>query len=224
MLRSNHATERTAAVHVLAAGMLAGLVALTSCSSMPRRSAGVTRTAAATATAAATSADRVDERALAEIFASPDGQTYRVIGCGDTRSIPAFDEHGMVQTIGSTAADVTVELELGDLRQCEPSAMRTNLGFVPAFALILPYTITIRHADDIVARDSEKYTRLFRFDGNAAFPTRDEAIQAIRAVRELAQRELDDLARGEALRQARATIARTTNRLVAANHAAAPTR
>lgn len=157
------------------------------------------------------------------VIDSPTGRTYRVTGAGDVRTIDAFEEHGMVATGGD--ADVLVELDVGDLRPCEPSAMRTDLGFVPAFAIILPYTVTIRQGDNVMAQNVDKYTRLFRFDGNAAFPTREAAVDAIRAVRDLAQNELEQLARGEALRQARATLADTASRVVQhGNTAAAPTR
>jgi hypothetical protein len=128
------------------------------------------------------------------------GATYRVTGNTGATSIPTLDKRGMKASSGTT--DVEVRVALGEVKQGEAGAMKQGAGWLPAFTVTVPYTIVLQHRGEQVGTRNGTYENMLTFQGGQTFPTREQAIAAIDAIRKLSEKGLTKRARDEASTEA----------------------
>ncbi|HZN37674.1 MAG TPA: hypothetical protein VFD82_02665 [Planctomycetota bacterium] len=128
------------------------------------------------------------------------GSTYRVTGDTGSTSIPTLDKRGMRASSGNT--DVEVRVSLGAVKQGEAGAMKQGSGWLPAFTVTVPYTIVFQHHGEQVGTRNGTYENMLTFQGGQTFPTRDQAVAAIDAIRKLGEKGLTKRARDEASTEA----------------------
>ncbi|HEX6812097.1 MAG TPA: hypothetical protein VF384_10780 [Planctomycetota bacterium] len=128
------------------------------------------------------------------------GATYRVTGDAGSTSIPSLDKRGMRASSGTS--DVEIRVTLGTVKQGEAGAMKQGSGWLPAFTVTVPYSIVLQHHGEQVGTRSGTYENMLTFQGGQTFPTREQAVAAIDAIRKLAEKGLTKRARDEASTEA----------------------
>ncbi|HEU4417911.1 MAG TPA: hypothetical protein VFT55_03175 [Planctomycetota bacterium] len=128
------------------------------------------------------------------------GATYRVTGDAGSTSIAALDQRGMRASTGTT--DVEIRVALGAMKQGDAGAMKSGSGWLPAFTVTVPYSIVLQHRGEQVGTRNGTYENMLTFQGGQTFPTREQAVAAIDAVRKLAEKGLTKRAHDEAAKEA----------------------
>ncbi len=144
------------------------------------------------------------------------GSTYSVEVTGFDApaaiSIAPFDRHGM-RGASTGRGDVRVEIELGEVRQEEPGAMKLGAKWYPAFEVSVPYEVGVRRGAESLAERSGVYTNVLTFNQMPGFPSREEAVGALDAIRRLAQKRIDEEERAKAFVQAKKRAGEAASRL-----------
>jgi hypothetical protein len=139
------------------------------------------------------------------------GATYRVTGDTGATSIPTLDKRGMHAASGP--ADVEIRVTLGAVKQGEAGAMKQGTGWLPAFTVTVPYSIVLQHNGEQVGARDGTYENMLTFQGSKTFPTREQAVAAIDAMRKLAEKGLTKRARDEASTEAMRVTGETATQL-----------
>ncbi len=119
-----------------------------------------------------------------------------VEGAQASADVRSLSKNGMRRVAPGAGPDVSVTLALGEVRQGEAGAMKLGQKWYPAFEVSVPYEVSIRGADgSSLGADEDRHSEHLTFRGVPGFATREEAVGAIEAVRQLAMKGVEEKAR-----------------------------
>lgn len=116
--------------------------------------------------------------------------------------VGAFDRNGMTWSDDPRHADVTLHVELGEVHQGEPGAMKLGGKWYPAFEVSVPYEIEVEREGRALDKQTGRYSNALTFKQMPGFASREEAVGAIDVVRKLGQSGIEDQARAGAWSEA----------------------
>ncbi|HEX5053862.1 MAG TPA: hypothetical protein VFZ65_18940 [Planctomycetota bacterium] len=143
------------------------------------------------------------------------GKTYRVRVDGEAQqvNVASFTKNGM--KCSTRTADVDVVVELGEVKQGEPGAVKIGKVYHPAFTVTVPYRIDVRQGAQQLASDGGKYENMLTFKNGYQFETREQAVAAIDVIRKLGQKGIEENARKAAREDAQQHIDQAATQLFA---------
>ena len=115
------------------------------------------------------------------------GQTYNVAVRGYESNgfrIAEFDRQGMHYSGDTSGVNVQIVVELGQVSQGEPGAMKLGGKYYPAFEVTVPYKIAFKSRDgSTLSAFSNTHSDHLTFDEFPGFETREQAVGVLDSVR-----------------------------------------